>query len=166
MGKPFRILSIDGGGIRGVYPAHILRCIEERLKINLFETFDMIAGTSTGAIIAAGIASGLNAEILESLYVADGEKIFRKNDFFWFAKKIRSLLSGMFVSAFDNNHLKAVLEKIFGNRCLGEIKKPLILPSTDVGLGCVHVFKSNYLNQHSIIQHSLSDQKSKILVLK
>lgn len=146
MGKPFRILSIDGGGIRGVYPAHILRCIEERLKINLFETFDMIAGTSTGAIIAAGIASGLNAEILESLYVADGEKIFRKNDFFWFAKKIRSLLSGMFVSAFDNNHLKAVLEKIFGNRCLGEIKKPLILPSTDVGLGCVHVFKSNYSN--------------------
>lgn len=38
----FKILSIDGGGIRGVYPAHILKCFEEKLGINLLESFDMI----------------------------------------------------------------------------------------------------------------------------
>ena len=44
----FRILAIDGGGIRGVFPAHLLSCIEKRLGIDILKNVDMVAGTSTG----------------------------------------------------------------------------------------------------------------------
>lgn len=66
--KTFKILSIDGGGIRGVFAAHILHCISDRLKINVHESFDMIAGTSTGSIIAAGIACGMQPEKIVTFY--------------------------------------------------------------------------------------------------
>ena len=52
----FKIQSIDGGGIRGVFPAHILCCMTHRLGINIGDQFNMIAGTSTGSIVAAAIA--------------------------------------------------------------------------------------------------------------
>lgn len=144
MGKPFRILSIDGGGIRGVYPAHILRCIEERLKINLFETFDMIAGTSTGSIIAAGIAVGIPAVDIENLYMKHGAKIFDRKGSWWLSKKFKSLFSPIIDSIYHNGHLKTVLAEIFQERMLDEIEKPLLIPSTDIGNGCVHVLKSGY----------------------
>ena len=73
-----RILSIDGGGIRGIYPAYILQCIEERLNIKLLDTFDLIAGTSTGSIIAAGVATGLPASEIVEMYKKHGAKIFQK----------------------------------------------------------------------------------------
>ncbi|WP_366558401.1 patatin-like phospholipase family protein [Okeania sp. SIO3B5] len=54
----FRILCLDGGGIRGVMPARILEKIEEQLGGRLKDHFDLIAGTSTGSILAVGIALG------------------------------------------------------------------------------------------------------------
>ena len=135
MGKPFRILSIDGGGIRGIYPAHILRCIEERLKINLFNTFDMIAGTSTGAIIATSVATGVPAADIVTMYKEHGAGIFRKK---------RSWSLGLLDSIYDARYLEKVLTVVFQRKQLGEIKKPLLLPSTDIGNGCVHVLKSGY----------------------
>jgi len=52
-----KVLSIDGGGIRGIIPAIILRQLQKRLGKNLYEVFDLIAGTSTGGIIALGIGT-------------------------------------------------------------------------------------------------------------
>ncbi|MFU8861382.1 MAG: CBASS cGAMP-activated phospholipase [Cyclonatronaceae bacterium] len=140
MGKPFRILSIDGGGIRGIYPAHVLRCIEERLQINLFDTFDMIAGTSTGSIIAAGVATGLPAVDIVAMYKEHGEEIFRKKRFFLPKKSVQP----MFDSVYDAQYLEKVLTGVFQDKRLGDIKKPLLLPSTDIGNGCIHVLKSGY----------------------
>lgn len=140
MGKPFRILSIDGGGIRGIYPAHVLRCIEERLQIDLFDAFDMIAGTSTGSIIAAGVATGVPAADIEAMYKEHGAIIFRKKRFILPWKSVQS----MFESAYDAQYLESVLTAIFQKKRLGDIKKPLLLPSTDIGNGCVHVLKSGY----------------------
>ena len=91
MGKPFRILSIDGGGIRGVYPAHVLQCIEERLHINLFETFDMFAGTSTGSIIAAGVVTKVPTASIAEMYKGHGAGIFKKKSFFCPNKKWKTL---------------------------------------------------------------------------
>jgi len=144
MGNTFRILSIDGGGIRGIYPAHILRCIEERLQINLFDTFDMIAGTSTGSIIAAGVATGVPAADIVAMYKEHGAGIFRKKRFFWPGKKLKSMFQPMFDSVYDAQSLKSVLSGVFHDKRLGEIVKPLLLPSTDIGNGCVHVLKSGY----------------------
>lgn len=140
MGKPFRILSIDGGGIRGIYPAHVLRCIEERLQINLFDTFDMIAGTSTGSIIAAGVATGVPAADIVAMYKEHGAEIFRKKRFFLPVKSVQPI----FESIYDARYLENVLTEVFQDKRLGDIEKPLLLPSTDIGNGCVHVLKSGY----------------------
>ena len=56
MGKTFKILTIDGGGIKGLYSAQVLARFEEHFKCRLSDKFDLICGTSTGAIIALAIA--------------------------------------------------------------------------------------------------------------
>ncbi len=138
MDKPFRILSIDGGGVRGIYPAYILQCIEERLQINLFDTFDMIAGTSTGSIIAAGVATDVAAIDIVKMYKEHAAKIFSKKRFPLPWKSVQP----MFDSVYDAQYLENALTEVFQNKQLGDIKKPLLLPSTDIGNGCVHVLKS------------------------
>lgn len=140
MGKPFRILSIDGGGIRGIYPAHVLLCIEERLQVNLFDTFDMIAGTSTGSIIAAGVATGVPIADIVTMYREHGPRIFHRKRFILPWKSIQP----MFESVYDARYLEDLLTEVFQDKRLGDIKKPLLLPSTDIGNGCVHVLKSGY----------------------
>ncbi len=67
--QEFRILSIDGGGIRGIYPATFLAGLEERYLegSSVAQYFDLIAGTSTGGIIALGLAAGLKAAYLRDL---------------------------------------------------------------------------------------------------
>ena len=57
-----RILSIDGGGVRGIIPAVLLASLEQRTGRRARESFDFVAGTSTGAVLAAGIAAGVPAE--------------------------------------------------------------------------------------------------------
>ena len=144
MDQTFNILSIDGGGIRGVYPAHILHCIEERLQIILNASFDMIAGTSTGSIIAAGIATGIPSAEFVNLYKSHGAEIFKRKKFFFPGKKLKSMCQPMFGSMYDSQYLEKILSEVFRNLPLGEIKKPLLLPATDIANGCVHVLKSGY----------------------
>lgn len=55
MSKPFRVLCIDGGGVRGIFLAQILALMEKELDIKIYDTFDLIVGTSTGSIIAGAI---------------------------------------------------------------------------------------------------------------
>lgn len=138
--KSFKILSIDGGGIRGVYPAHILRCIEERLQVNVVDTFDMIAGTSTGSIIAAGVATGVPAADIVAMYKEHGAGIFCNKRFVLPVKGVQP----MFDSIYHARYLENVLTEVFQDKRLGDIEKPLLLPSTDIGNGCVHVLKSGY----------------------
>lgn len=139
-GDKFKILSIDGGGIRGIFPAHILKCIQERLNINILDHIDMIAGTSTGSIIAAGIACNKNPSEIVSLYKEQGAKIFsNKKHSYW-----PSIFKQGVHSKYESENLKQVLNDEFKNVKLGDIKKPLLIPATDIGYGGVHVFKSNY----------------------
>ena len=140
-----RILSIDGGGIRGIYPAYILQCIEERLDINLFDTFDLIAGTSTGSIIAAGVATGLPASEIVEMYEKHGAKIFQEKKQPFLSKLMSKQFSrGMLDSIYDSQHLNDTLADVFQDKRMGEIDKPLIIPCTDISNGGVHVIKSIY----------------------
>jgi patatin-like phospholipase/acyl hydrolase len=79
----FRILTLDGGGIRGVLSATLLMEVEKVVKQKtgkeLYEYFDLIAGTSTGSILAAGIACKMKAEEMRDLYLECGEDIFLKS---------------------------------------------------------------------------------------
>lgn len=138
--KVFKILSIDGGGIRGIYPAYILQCIQDRLDVDVFKEFDMITGTSTGSIIAAGIACKKKPSEIVSLYQNHGANIFsQEKKSFW-----PSIFKQGFHSKYNNKCLREILQNEFYNTKLGSIEKPLLIPATDVGHGGVHVFKSSY----------------------
>lgn len=135
----FKILAIDGGGIRGVVPAHIIQLMYSKFGVTPAKHFDLIAGTSTGAIIAAALACEIEPSTILDLYKKHGARIFRKKKSLWpsFAKQaVHSL--------YDQDELSKLLVEVFGDRKLGDLKKPLLLPSTNIGEGCVHVFKSGY----------------------
>src|SRR6516162_4279930 len=86
MAPPFKVLAIDGGGIRGIIPALILVAIEERTKRPISDLFDMLAGTSTGGIIALGMAKpgadgkpDKSARDIVTLYETEGDNIFPRS---------------------------------------------------------------------------------------
>lgn len=84
---PKRILSLDGGGLRGIVTLGYLKRIEDLLKarhgdndrFRLAHYFDLIAGTSTGSIIAAGLATGMSVQQLTDLYFKLGQDVFHKS---------------------------------------------------------------------------------------
>ena len=135
MNDNFKILAIDGGGFRGAYSAHVLYRLEDEFQINWQEDFGLIAGTSTGSIIAAGLACGISAAEISTFYKKHGQDIFQKRPLCW---------KGIFASKYSTDKLRETLQQVFGDKKLSEIKTPLIIPSTDIGNGRVHVFKSQY----------------------
>jgi patatin-like phospholipase/acyl hydrolase len=82
-----KVLAVDGGGIRGIIPALLLSEIQKRLSRDLCQTFDLIAGTSTGGIIALGLGTLCNngkpytPDQLLNLYLQNGSAIFPSQDF-------------------------------------------------------------------------------------
>ena len=74
------ILTIDGGGTRGAFPAAVIELIEKRFGIKFAKKFDLVAGTSTGAIVGAGIATGIGGKEIREWYETKEGQIFgRKN---------------------------------------------------------------------------------------
>src|SRR3954463_12173122 len=71
-----RILSIDGGGIRGIIPASTLVALEQQLGKPVRECFDFLAGTSTGALIAAAAAAGVPATRILDIYIQRAGEVF------------------------------------------------------------------------------------------
>lgn len=144
--RQFRILSVDGGGIRGIFPAAFLAGLEKRYlsDASVAEHFDLITGTSTGGIIALGLASELTASSLRDVYVQRGSEIFppaRQN--FWGAVENRFReLYRFFRYRYDRNALTRVLEDTLGDRTLGEARSRLCIPSFDGRHGEVYVFKT------------------------
>ncbi len=82
MEEQFKILSIDGGGIRGVFPAMLLANYEAELKAKgvekwqVYQNFDLICGTSTGGIMAIALALGIPAKEIYELYLNNADTIF------------------------------------------------------------------------------------------
>lgn len=134
--KSFFILSVDGGGVRGVFAAHVLKRIEQEYAIDWRKRFDMFAGTSTGSIIVAGLVSGRSASRLINLYNETASTAFRHRGSRW--------MNGWLTSRYSNDALYGILKDEFGDAKLGQISNPLIIPAVDTVSGSVHVFKSGY----------------------
>lgn len=132
-----RILSIDGGGIKGVFPASFLASIEDTIGSNVSDYFDLIVGTSTGGIIALGLGLGMSAKDILNFYVDFGPSIFGGN------RHIRFLKS-FFRAKYDVLPLKNGLISVFGDRKLGESTKRLVIPSLNIETGEVHVWKTSH----------------------
>jgi predicted acylesterase/phospholipase RssA len=132
-----RILSIDGGGIKGVFPAAFLATVEQSIGANIADYFDLIVGTSTGGVIALGLGMGLSAGDILSFYETHGPSIFGGNRF------LRSMRS-WFRAKYDHGPLEAALIDVFGDRKLGESRKRLVIPSLNSETGEVHVWKTSH----------------------
>ena len=131
----FNILALDGGGTRGVYSAQVLSCIEQETGAPVREHFDLIAGTSTGSIIAGAAAVGIPMSGVVKLFEKESPRIFRR----------RWLGSFHMRSKYSRRSLEQVIRSCVSDLTLGEVSTPLMITSSDISTGGVHVFKSRYL---------------------
>jgi hypothetical protein len=131
-----RILTIDGGGIKGVFPAAFLAELEHRLGEPIVDYFDLIAGTSTGGIIALALGLGLTAKEILKLYEENGRRIFPQTRGFG--------LQGLFRAKYAKAALPEVLRETFGHRLLGESRTRLLIPSLNLAAERVHIYKTSH----------------------
>ena len=130
-----RILTIDGGGIKGVSPAAFLATVEDTIEDSITNYFDLIAGTSTGGIIALGLGLGLSAKEILAFYEKHGPTIFKGN------RGLRSL-RWLGTSKYSKAPLENALKSSFGDKRLGDSKKRLIIPSLNLENGEVYIYKT------------------------
>jgi len=134
-----RVLAIDGGGIRGLIPALVLTELERRAGRRVFEMFDLIAGTSTGGILACALCAPdpLPASELVSLYQDEGPKIFDRSLF----QRIKSA-DGVLDEKYDDEALDRALERFLEHKRLRETRPKLIVPAYDTALPGPYFFKT------------------------
>ena len=134
----FSILALDGGGIRGIYAARILARLEATLDAQVKGCFDLIAGVSTGSILAGAAVASIPMSDIVRLFEEESPRIFRK-------RRVIGDLALLWRSRYSQQPLDDVLQRYVPDITLGELTTPLLIPSTDLAIGGVHVFKSHYL---------------------
>jgi hypothetical protein len=142
--KPFKILSIDGGGIKGLYSASVLARIEEKTGKRLGDHFDMICGTSTGALLALGLSCGFPAQDLADIYFKRGSDIFPTFNSKlprYLQRKWQFIKQLLLWGKFSNSNLKAILVELFGDRKMADAGNLLCIPSFNLIKGEPRVFK-------------------------
>ena len=132
-----RILSIDGGGILGLIPAMILAEIEARAGRPTADMFDMVAGTSTGGIIACAVASGLPARDVVALYRGRGRQIFSRSP----GHRLGTGF-GLWGPQYGAKGIEASLAAVFGDRKLSDCPMELLVPAYDIEARTPVLYKS------------------------
>ena len=143
-GKFFRILSLDGGGIRGVFPAAFLARLEDHLEHPIGRYFDLIAATSTGGIIAIGLGLGLSAADILKLYAEQGPAIFDQQHGGignWVRQKLRGI-AHLLITKHSSEPLRRALEGVLGRGRLGESRTRLVIPAWHPVLERVYIYKT------------------------
>jgi patatin-like phospholipase/acyl hydrolase len=127
--KNFKILSIDGGGIKGLYSAIVLNIIEKEYG-SIHEHFDLITGTSTGGLIGLGLAKGLTANEIVEFYKKEGNTIFPSSNAI--SRKLRSFKQVFLGSKYGNDGLRKSIEPIFEDNKLDDSKCCLCIPAVNL----------------------------------
>ncbi|MBW1659911.1 MAG: patatin-like phospholipase family protein [Deltaproteobacteria bacterium] len=124
--KQYKILSLDGGGIRGLLTVILLQRLDHAVP-GWMDNVDLIAGTSSGGITALGLAAGISLEEIRALYETSGPDIFRDS---W-ADNIKDI--GKLIAAdYSNKPLKKYLTHLFGNKKLRYLKKRVLISAFDL----------------------------------
>ena len=139
-----RILSIDGGGILGTFPAAFLAELEKHLKYPIGAYFDLIAGTSTGGILAIGLTMGLPASKLLDLYEKRGPEIFGQNHSALpgFVYRILRGCQWLYRRKYDSSALRSALQDAFGNKLIGDSTTRLMVPAWNPVERSVYIYKT------------------------
>lgn len=155
MSSKIRILSLDGGGIRGIISCVILKYIEEQLQqqdnpnAKIGDYFDLIAGTSTGGLITALLLfpdgnknAKFSVEEALNLYAKRGKDIFKVSFF-------EHLLNpfGLLKEKISDNNIEKQLEEVFGNLELKDLTKPCLITSYDITARKAQFFTSHNASQ-------------------
>jgi patatin-like phospholipase/acyl hydrolase len=143
--KPFRILSLDGGGIKGIYTAEMLRRCEETFGKGelLARYFDMIAGTSTGGIIALGLGLGIPMADITAFYRDDGRRIFPPLPGRW-PGKVQQFWTWLRGPKLMHEELEKALKRRFGEQLLGNSNTRLVIPAFMMPKTEIAVFKTDH----------------------
>jgi patatin-like phospholipase/acyl hydrolase len=131
-----RILSIDGGGIKGAVPAALLAHLEAATKKRVVEHFDLIVGTSTGGIIALALGTGYPAKDILSFYQTHGPRVFEQ-------RPMNGPLS-MFTPKYSPAGLRAALQSTFQTKTLGMSTTRLVIPAFNADRRNVRLFKTRH----------------------
>lgn len=144
--KARRILSLDGGGIRGLVTSLWLRAAEDALaragKPGLRNNFDLIAGTSSGALIACGMAVGLGPDKIMGLFRDQRDRIFPGLAERLWSRAGRVFTQGPSAPRYSGQGLDEVLQEIFGKTTLGQLDAKVMITSYDTISRTPIVFKS------------------------
>ena len=135
----FRIMSLDGGGIKGTFTVALLAELEKMTGKNLVQYFDLITGTSTGGIIALALGLGIPLGDVLQFYVMRGPRIFPCTGIH---RRILTAIRHALCPKYSHDVLRNCFAEVFGVRKLGESKCRLVIPSYDIVSGGVHLFKT------------------------
>lgn len=136
--RPFRVLSLDGGGAKGVYTLGVLKEVELMAKKPLCEVFDIVFGTSTGSIIASLIALGYKIEQIEKLYF-----------------EIIPIIMKRWTKRGRTRALKSQVEKVFGNQDFSAFKVPIGIVCANYEFEKPMVFKNSRQQAHGLVESFL-----------
>jgi uncharacterized protein len=151
MDRPLRVLSIDGGGIRGVIPAIILAEIELRTGRRISSLFDLIAGTSTGGIIALGLTkpnalgdAEYRAEEIIDFYAEQGNRIFSRS--VWHRTRA---LGSLLEEKYPSMEIEEILDDYFGEARLKDALAPVLITAYEIEKRAPWFFRSSRAQEDS-----------------
>jgi uncharacterized protein len=142
-GVSFRILALDGGGLKGAFTASALATWEKQTGFRVIDHFDLVAGTSTGGILAIGFGLGLSGQEMLDFYRRRGPEIFPVTRF---RGRVRHILKHVFMPKYSQAILLQALESAFyrGGRpvCLKDSRCRLVIPAYHAVSGASHLFRT------------------------
>lgn len=124
MSCQYRILSCDGGGVRGIISVRLLQRLL-KTQPDLLDRVDLFAGTSTGAIIGVGLANGMTIDQIFDLYYHQSKKIFHRSI-------LRRLGFQIFAAKYTNKGIRKVLNGAFGDSTLRGLQKKVLVSALDL----------------------------------
>ncbi len=146
----FRILSLDGGGIKGAFSSAVLAALEKSTGKKISDYFDLITGTSIGGIIAISLGLGLKAEEMCDFFQKSGPIIFPSTSM---VQRTSGLFTQIFKVKFSHDTLKKELEKVFKNKKFGESKNRLVINTYDAIGGRIFLLKTAH---HKRFQYDIN----------
>lgn len=136
----YRILSLDGGGMRGIFTAAVIAQLEQDIGVRLADHVDLIVGTSTGGIIGLGLAAGKTGEQMRDFYANEGARIFARP---------RSLPRRLRKPKYDRRALDEVLQREFGDQRLNDLSTPVCITAHELVAGTTRVWKDDHHHELS-----------------
>ncbi|MGN7296364.1 CBASS cGAMP-activated phospholipase [Ferdinandcohnia sp. SAFN-114] len=152
--ESFKILSIDGGGIKGLYSAVILADFEDKYG-KLSNYFDLICGTSTGGIIALALSAGIPAKDIVDLYEKNGPLIFPFMN--KYNRKFHKVKQIFLTSKYSDKNLKNSLINVFGDMRIKDCITNVLIPTSNITKGTPCIIKTDH-------NHELGRDSNHLLV--